>query len=99
MEDPHREVVLESVSGEKMCVPYKVLAESAVLKKILSDPVFQECLESRICIPVASSMLQRSVEYLVYKQEYHEKEGDINDFVVHENESLNLLEVSAFLRI
>lgn len=99
IKDPSAEVVLICSTGEEMEVPRHILCQSKVLEVILSDPVFSEAVTGRVHLPITRKAMERVVQYLQYKKRYHEKEGDIEDFVIEEQETLDLLEVSAFLRI
>ncbi|KAI5179764.1 hypothetical protein NEOKW01_0227 [Nematocida sp. AWRm80] len=92
-------ITLVSSSGEEVYLEYHILCESSILKYIIDTDAFLESQTGIIVLPIETEYLKRIVEYLRYKYNYNIKEGDVDDFVVQDNETADLLDVSLFLRI
>ncbi|KAI5186136.1 hypothetical protein NEHOM01_1301 [Nematocida homosporus] len=93
------EITLIGSGGTGISVPYRIICECEILKKLVDESAFLESLHSSVHLPIAQKTLIRVVEYLWYKSKYHQKEGEVEDFIVGEDETLDLLEASAFLQI
>ena len=94
-----RAIALISSNGERVSVPYTVLCESPTLQAMVDNPSFIEHSTSTICLPVTTMAIKRVVEYLYYKKDYLSKKGEVPDFAISDEETLDLLEVASFLRI
>lgn len=97
--EKNRDILLICSSREEALVPYAILSESTVLKTIVDTPVFKEARDNAIFLPISYLGLKRIVEYLWYKHNYHKNNGEVGDFKIEDSETLDLLEVSAFLRL
>ncbi|KAI5190863.1 hypothetical protein NEMIN01_1265 [Nematocida minor] len=95
----HKNIVLISSTRESAVVPYYILSESSILKKIIDTQIFKESKEDAIVLPISYPCLKRIVEYLWYKHKYHTSKGAVEDFKIEDSETLDLLEVSSFLRL
>ncbi|KAH9385890.1 uncharacterized protein NEMAJ01_0786 [Nematocida major] len=94
-----RNIILTCSTREEASIPYSILSESSILKKIIDTSAFKESSESGINLPISHASLKRVVEYLWYKHKYGRESGNVEDFKIEDSEALDLLEVSSFLRL
>lgn len=95
----NRNILLICTTREEALVPYYILSESSILKRIVDTDIFQESKRNAIFLPIAYPSLKRIVEYLWYKYNYRMNNGIVEDFKIEDSETLDLLEVSSFLRL
>ncbi|KAI5171154.1 elongin-C [Nematocida sp. LUAm3] len=93
------DISLISSEGAEIKAPYYIICESQVLQSLVDSPFFVECNTSTVSVPIRHSVLKKVVEYLWYKHKYSIKQGHVEDFIISEEETLDLLDVSNFLRI
>lgn len=94
------DVILKSCSNAEFIVKEEVANLSEILATLLDrDGPFEEAISRKITLPIKTAALKRAVEYLEYKHKYLGFEGPIPDFEVAEEESLDLLSVSFYLKI
>lgn len=82
-------------------IPEEVAIQSKVLKTLLNTNYpFVEGTERTFSLPITALRLERVIEYLRYKEKYSNVENeDIPDFPITSDEALDLLEISAYLKI
>ncbi|KAI5160820.1 hypothetical protein NEAUS03_1357 [Nematocida ausubeli] len=95
----NRMIRLICSTQQEVQIPYSILCESNLLRALVDDKAFIESKNNSILLPVTHSSLKRIIEYLYYKQNYTINRMEIDDFKIEDNETLDLLEVSAFLRL
>ncbi|EIJ87297.1 elongin-C [Nematocida parisii] len=95
----HPSIRLVCNTDQEVYVRYAILCESTMLRKMVDNPAFIECENNTIKLPINYRCLQRIVEYLHYKYNYRQNRMEVQDFKIEDQESLDLLEVSAFLRL
>lgn len=96
---PDKEILLICTTREEALVPYYILSESVILKRIIDTEIFKEAKSNAIFLPISYLSLKRIVEYLWYKHRYRMDNGAVEDFKIEDSETLDLLEVSSFLRL
>lgn len=94
-----KDVLLICSTREEALIPYYILSESLILKRIIDTQVFKEARRNAIFLPISYNSLKRIVEYLWYKYNYRANNGMVDDFKIEDSETLDLLEVSSFLRL
>jgi hypothetical protein len=99
MDGGDRVIILVSSSGDRVEVSYSLLKESPALRDMVDNRSFIEHSTSTIHLPVSTPSVKRVLEYLRYKKEYVDKKGEVADFAITDEETLDLLEVASFLRI
>lgn len=93
-------VTLRSCNGTEFLVKEEVAKLSEVLGTLLNrESPFEEAISRSVTLPIKAIALKRAIEYLEYKHKYLGCEGPIPDFEVSEEESLDLLSVSFYLKI
>ncbi|ELA46490.1 hypothetical protein VCUG_02034 [Vavraia culicis subsp. floridensis] len=94
-------VTLISSDNKKFEVPEYIANESKTLRIFFdrSRP-FVEAIERKVLLPIKSKLLMRAIEYLEYKHQYKDKKiYEIPEFPIHDDEALDLLDVSVYLKI
>ncbi|KAK1348554.1 hypothetical protein CWI38_0186p0050 [Hamiltosporidium tvaerminnensis] len=95
-----KDVKLISYDGIEYIVPEEIATQSSTLKSFLDEEnPFIESHEKTVVLPIKSNILKRVIDYLKYKYEYKDTEGTIPDFEIKDDETLELLDVSSYLRI
>ena len=96
----HGEVTLRSYEGREFVIDEELAKFSSVLSVLLDrNSPFEESLTRIVELPIKSSVLERVVSYLKYRQKYSRLNGPAPDFEISEEESLDLLSVSFYLKI
>lgn len=82
-------------------IPEEVALQSNLLKTMLNTNYpFVEGVERTFSLPISAIRLERVIEYLKYKEKYSKADNeDIPDFPIACEEALDLLEISAYLKI
>lgn len=93
-------VTLRSCEGMEFAISEDVVRFSGILTVLLDrNSPFQEAISRVVDLPIKAAALKRVVAYLEYRHKYSKSEGPIPDFEVGEEESLDLLSVSFYLKI
>lgn len=92
-------VRLVSCDGEEFMVEHGVAELSQTLRSFLGRPgMFAESLSQQIELPVRAVYLRRVVEFMEFKR-HADITKDTREFKVEDDETLELLDIAAYLRI
>lgn len=92
-------VKLLSCDGEEFFLDYEVAVQSQVLRSFFNRPtMFEESVSREITLPVKALHLRRVVEFLKFKC-LSDANKDSEEFRVEDDETLELLDIAAYLKI
>jgi hypothetical protein len=95
-----KNVKLISSDGKEFLVKEELAVQSETLKSFLNrDYPFLESRHRSIILPIKSNMMKRVIEYLEYKKTFSDAQSVIPDFNVLDEETQELLDISAYLKI
>lgn len=84
---------------------YFKISESTAIQSVLfqtllnKDHLFIEGKERTFSLPINSRRLRRVIEYLEFKERYSSNLDEVPEFPVTGEEAIDLLEISAYLKI
>lgn len=92
-------VTLISSDNREFTVSEEVANESETLRMFFDrNKPFVEAAERRARLPIRAALLRRAIEYMEYKHK-NEKRRGMQEFIISDEETLDLLDVSAYLRL
>lgn len=95
-------IMVKLVSSDN--IYYEICESTAIQSQLFrtllnSNYPFIEGKERTFCLPIHSKRLDRVIEYLKYKEKYNNKLEEVPEFPVSGDEAVDLLEISAYLKI
>ncbi|TBU00219.1 hypothetical protein CWI38_1283p0040 [Hamiltosporidium tvaerminnensis] len=95
-----KNIKLTSYDGHEFIVPEKIAFQSSTLKFIFSEnhPFVEAKCRSAV-LPIHSRLLKRVVDFLNFQYNYNNHRTKPSDFEMRDEETLELLDVSAYLGI
>lgn len=94
-------VTLISVDNQEFKVVEDIANESQILRVFFDrNGPFIEAIEREVVLPIQASLLKRAIEYMEYRFNHKNKKTDEEpEFPITDEEALDLLEVSVYLKI
>ncbi|ELQ76938.1 RNA polymerase II transcription elongation factor Elongin/SIII, subunit elongin C [Trachipleistophora hominis] len=94
-------VTLISSDNKKYEIPEHIANESKTLRVFFdSNRPFIEAIERKVVLPMNSKLLIRAIEYMKYKYQYRGKKAhEAPEFHITDEEALDLLDASVYLKI
>lgn len=93
-------VHLKSSDGRTFYIPEVIAEQSKTLATFLDrkNP-FIEAYTKQIRLPMSGKVLKRAIEYMKYKFKYKNMVRSAPEFVIRDEEALDLLDVSSYLKL
>lgn len=95
MEEEINYVTLKSKDSNIIKIPISLAYQSNTIHTILTNDCFIESTSKIIELPFSNHIINKAIEYMTIKLE----KGSFSNFKIEDNDALDLLEISNYLKL